>query len=118
MVIFTSRLFDAAYSPLILNELASDSNTRSVERRVARSATLDGGAVIFDGGFSDGDRDLELQLRGPSASDTAALLALIQADGLQRCATVDGVFEGSLARVSLRGDTLSARFLVRERLSA
>lgn len=118
MIILTSRLFDAAYSPVILFESPADSRIRDVERRIARSATLDGGAVIFDGGFSDGDRTIELQLRGPTEAQAAAVLALIEADGLQRLATQDGVFEGALDRVNLSAGALYARFLVQTKLSA
>jgi hypothetical protein len=46
--------------PVVIRATA-DSNTRSNQRRLSRTATLDGGVAITDGGFSDGDRTIEIR---------------------------------------------------------
>ena len=119
MVIFTSRLFDATYSPLILQENQTESDLRTVTRRVSRTATLDGGVVMDDAGFSDGDRTITVVVASPPESVQASLVALIEADGLQRITTIDGVFEGSIETITAQdGGDMSITFLVSEKLSA
>jgi len=117
MVIFTSRLFDVTYSPLILHEDRS-SNLRGVERRVSRTKTLDGEVRIDDAGYSDGDRTISLRVRAPSKAQVAALQGLVAADGLQRLSTVDGLMEGAVEYVALNDGLLNVRFLVRDRIDA
>lgn len=118
MVIVTSRLFDAAHSPLVLRETTGDSTLFDTERRLTRTATLDGGVALDDVGYSDGDRTLDLSIIGPPESTRDALQALMEADGVQRIATSDGVFEGGLERLTVKNGALTARFLVSEKLSA
>ena len=118
MVIITSRLFDAEHSPLVLHEIPGSSNLRSTTRRLNRTATLDGGAVIDDAGYSDGDRTLTIALQQPTASVHASLQALIEGGGTQRVATRDGTFEGGISRVTEQnGQLLTVQFLVETKLS-
>lgn len=118
MIIITSKVFDAQYSPLVLHEIPGSSNTRSAARRLSRSATLDGGAVIDDAGFSDGDRTLTVALQEPSGHTYDALKAFIEGDGAQRIATRDGVFEGGILRITEQGGKLiTFGFLVETKLS-
>lgn len=118
MVIITSRLFDAEHSPLVLHETPGSSNLRSTTRRLNRTATLDGGAVIDDAGYSDGDRTLTVALQEPSGHTYDALKAFIEGDGAQRIATRDGVFEGGILRITEQGGKLiTFGFLVETKLS-
>lgn len=50
---------------------ASDLSTR--QRRLSRSATLDGGAVFNDGGFCEADRTLTLTMQSVSRENAATL---------------------------------------------
>ena len=47
------------------------------ERRLSRSATLDGGAVWNDGGFSEADRTFTLLVRGLTADQAADLESVL-----------------------------------------
>jgi hypothetical protein len=118
MIILTSRLFDITHSPVLLSEDPQNSSARNVSRRVSRTATLDGSAVIHDGGFADADRTIDVRVPNATQAQLSAVLALIQADNLQRVATEDGVFEGALERITQDGGSLTARFLVQRKLSA
>jgi hypothetical protein len=59
-------------------DIVATSDTRSRARRVTRTATLDGGAVINDGGLSEADRTMSLTLRTVTAEDAVALEQIAQ----------------------------------------
>lgn len=52
---------------LMLDPLPEDTKIRENSRRLTRTKTLDGGVVITDGGFSHGDRTLEIAVSSTSA---------------------------------------------------
>lgn len=64
------KTFDLS-APMIIENLMADSNIDSSDRRVSRTKTLDGGAVFYDAGYTDADRDLALII-----PRTEALLSL------------------------------------------
>lgn len=45
----------------VLLRVSTKSDVRSATRRLTRTATLDGGVAISDGGYCDGDRTITLQ---------------------------------------------------------
>jgi len=49
-------------APLAIETLLPSSDYRSMERRASRTATLDGGSVFYDAGYSVSDRDVTLRL--------------------------------------------------------
>jgi hypothetical protein len=55
-----------------------DSSIGETRRRVNRIATLDGGVVLNDRGFSEGDRTVELKWRPASATDEAVIDRLVR----------------------------------------
>ena len=55
-----------------------DTSIGETRRRVNRVATLDGGAVLNDRGYSEADRTIELQWRPTSATTEAAVDRLVQ----------------------------------------
>ncbi|WP_252178353.1 hypothetical protein [Endozoicomonas sp. 4G] len=81
---------------------ASDTRTRT--RRMTRSATLDGDAVVNDGGYSEADRALSLQLRGLTL-DQADMLAEIAAYPLCRLSLDHGLYEGRVKDHQLSSPT-------------
>lgn len=72
--IITPADYWLGHPPLLT--LDPSSNTRTVQRRLTRTATLDGGAVIADGGFSDADRTFTLVIRDLSRADGDTLAAI------------------------------------------
>lgn len=87
----------------LLFEADPSSDLRSATRRMTRTATLDGGVAITDGGWSDGDRTLSITI--PQRAATPAMAAAIET--LKRnhlrvsVATDEGVFEALLQRYRL-----------------
>ena len=54
-----SRVFNSHDEPVLT----------AISRRVTRTATLDGGVSIYDGGMTDGDRDIVVGIANPSEYD-------------------------------------------------
>lgn len=118
MIVFASTTFDAAYSPVEVQEDRSASDLRSISRRVTREATLDGGVAMSDLGFADGDRTIAVIVTDPSADIVSRLSSLAEASPLIRVSTVDGVFEGAIERLSYTRQVLTVRFLVKSKVSS
>lgn len=97
--------------------LAQSSDTNARDRRMTRTPTLDGGAVIHDGGWSEADRTMTLNIRHLSQED-AATLQQIAAYTEQHLALADGLYRGRVKSHVLNG-AAEARltFWVTEKLS-
>lgn len=93
------------------------SSLKQYRPRVSRTATLDGGAVIVHGGFSHGDRTLNVQA-DMSRTQVDALIALVQTETLLNISLPDGFFSGSIDNIS--ADAIPAQFsiLLKEKLNA
>lgn len=77
--------------PMLQVDPQSDTRTRT--RRASRSPTLDGKAIINDGGYSEADRTISLSLRNLT-QDQADTLAEIAAYPACTLALDHGLFEG------------------------
>lgn len=98
-------------------ELAASSDTQSRDRRMTRTPTLDGGAVVHDGGWSESDRTLTLAIRQISAAD-ADVLATIAATTEQLLALPHGLYKGRVKSHVLNGAAESRlTFWVSEKLA-
>lgn len=98
-------------------ELAASSDTQSRDRRLTRTPTLDGGAVVNDGGWSEADRTLTLNIRHLSQED-AATLQQIAAYTEQHLALADGLYRGRVKSHVLNGAAESRlTFWVSEKLA-
>lgn len=62
----------------VLLEVLADSSIGETRRRVNRVATLDGGVVLNDRGYSEADRTVELKWRPASATDEAVIDRLVR----------------------------------------
>jgi hypothetical protein len=82
--------------------------------RVMRSPTLDGGSVIENLGYSDGDREIKIvSLIGDV--DEGKLRAMVQSESYIVVSTRDGVFYGSIDSMIVDRGNLNLNFLVQER---
>jgi hypothetical protein len=95
------------------------SELKSAERRVSRTATLDGGCVITDTGFSHADRTFTISARLDDEATEAAIRRMHQTYSLVVVSTPDGVYQGAIERVRVtKGGTITVRILVKQKLSA
>lgn len=108
------------YDPLGYVQLSVDDSStwQEIERRVQRSKTLDGGAVVHDGGFSDGDRSIEITWLNTSQTSHEAISRLVQLYTQLVIATRDGVFLASPERYSPGAETNTLRLLALRKLSS
>lgn len=87
---------------------------RSVERRVTRTATLDGGAVIVDGGYSPADRTLRLKLSSDTSADTMlAIQRIFKTYSMVILFTPEAAFNAAPQSFSVSSNSATANFLVK-----
>lgn len=72
-----------------------DSDIGETSRRNNRIATLDGGAVLNDGGFSEADRTMTLRWKTLSNAQRQAVDRMVKLHSLFRVSTPDGVFSAA-----------------------
>lgn len=72
--------------------LSLDSSMGQSRRRVNRVATLDGGGVVNDFGYSDADRTIRLQWVPVNKAQEANVQRLVQTNSRLHVATADGFF--------------------------
>ncbi|MCK9362148.1 MAG: hypothetical protein M0P74_00875 [Syntrophales bacterium] len=96
---------------------SKDQENRSGARRVSRTGTLDGGCVIADMGFSDGDRGIYIE--EPSATIESVNFAryIVEEYALVIVAMEDGAYEAAPESYAVKDGILSIRLLVSEKVS-
>lgn len=93
-----------------------DSDMEKYPKRAARVSTLDGGAVIVDGGFSHGDRTIKIKA-SLTRTEAAKLLAIHQTETLIYISMQDGFFSGTIEDLDLNGGEIEMSILIEEKLS-
>ena len=97
-----------------------DTNTapaREGSRRLSRTATLDGGAVITDGGVTDADRGFDFNATQVPEDIRETLWAMFMGQDLVHLSCPEGVFAGYLQRVKITASGVSIGFMVYEKLT-
>ena len=115
MVSFQSLVFDPA-GHVVLNASRDRSDFLTRGRRVSKTATLDGGSFIFDGGLSDSDRVLNFVVQTISDEALEVLLHLNRNYTMVLCSVWNELFSGVLEQVNIRTD-IKIQFLVKEKLA-
>ncbi len=98
-------------------QVLDESSFVETTRRVSRVKTLDGGAVISDGGFSDSDRTIVLRWKPTSAAVDSEIERLAQTYPLLTISTRRGVFRAAPERYTPGDDESALSLLVLSRLS-
>lgn len=89
----------------------ANSDFSIASRRVSRTATLDGGALIVDNGYTASDATFVISLPTISLEQRAALLAIIQTHSLIVVSCVVGCFVGVVEKVD-ESNGFKIRFLI------
>jgi len=97
-----SALFDYAGDHLLDVDM-SKSDFSFTSRRVSRSATLDGGALIVDNGYTPSDATFSLSLPDITLAQRAAVLKTIQTHSLITVSCRAGCFAGVVDKVDESG---------------
>ena len=90
---------------------------REGSRRLSRTATLDGGAVITDGGVTDADRSFDFTAIQAPEDTIETLWAMFQAEDLVHLSCPEGVFTGYMQRVKITASGVNISFMVHEKLT-
>jgi len=115
MLSLCAQLFDYAGDFLIsIQEL--DSDLSHISRRVSRTATLDGGSIIVDNGYSASDATFTIVIRDIDAATRLALMAMITRHSLLIVSVKENVFSGVVEKIDDK-DVMKIRFLVKEQLN-
>ncbi len=102
--------------PVLLERTDPWSRYGEVRRRVTRTATLDGGAVLSDLGATDADRTMEITARRATPEQAAEAERLASTYPTVVVSTPVGCYRGALEAVRRQGDELRLTVLVTERL--
>lgn len=115
IVSLCSRKFDILGAELL--RITGDSELDSIERRVSRTATLDGGAVLLDSGYAEADRTLTLQAQvSTDAHDN--LQRLVSQHPEFTLSFRGGCYLGAVQRYQLQPNNIARlTFLVTRKLS-
>lgn len=76
-----------------LDQSKTNENMRR-ERRASRTATLDGGVVVYDTGYAAGDRDLTIKVPGASREIIDFMLYLVKTYNEITVTTQESAFLG------------------------
>ena len=99
-------------------QLTSPAEPSETRRRVNRIATLDGGAVFNDFGFTDADRTLVLRWAPTSQAQHDEIEHLVQVYPLLQVALRSGVYLAAPETYQQGTDESTLRLLVKQKLSA
>lgn len=112
----SAPVFDTL-SPLVLRQLASGSLDVDLVRRSAFTATLDGGIVGDDGGYTHGDREVRIRLASVTTAQDAELRRLLTSYSRTVLGLREGVFLASLTGYVLDAGVGSLRVRLVSKLS-
>lgn len=115
MISISTPTFDVAGSEVLNPDIKSDIDT--VERRVSRTKTLDGGVTIDDMGFSWGDVTLKLLFSALSEATAENIRRLTSSYTNLIVSTKDGVFSTSPSRFDNKEGVVTLTLLIKEKIS-
>jgi hypothetical protein len=101
----------------IFCNIHEDIKNRAAARRISRTATLDGGAVITDGGYSDGDRTITIKQKNCAKEDVDFAKYIIENYALVVLTTEDGVFTAAPESYNVDYEVLSIKLLIKSKIS-
>lgn len=115
IVSICSQLFDYAGDFLIQID-QFDSDLSHISRRISRTATLDGGAIIVDNGYSAGDATFNIVIRDIDSATRLALMAMIKRHSAIIVSVKENIFVGAVQTLDDK-DKMKIRFLVKQQLN-
>ena len=86
-------------------------------RRVTRTPTLDGGAVVYDAGFAVADLTWQISVWARTRYVPAYLEMLVKMYNLIRICTADGVFSAVPARWSIKNGVATLEAWIMEQIA-
>ncbi|MBF0140069.1 MAG: hypothetical protein HQL74_07300 [Magnetococcales bacterium] len=112
MISLTARVYDP--DGWVVLDVAP-AETRTKQRRVTKTGTLDGGQYIDDLGFSPSDVDFVFKINTITEAQAAVLDRLVSMYSLVNCSTRDGFFSGVIQKVAF-ADKAVITFMVKDKI--
>jgi len=110
-----SKLFDYAGDFLLsIQELESDLSY--ISRRISRSATLNGGAIIVDNGYAPSDATFTIVIRDIDNVTRLRLITMIKRHSAISVSIKENIFSGVVENLTDK-DSMKIRFLVNQQLN-
>jgi hypothetical protein len=107
MISISTKIFDLQgaryFSRAQLDQKKLLENYRR-ERRVSRTATLDGGVAVYDTGYAPGDRDITVKVPNPSMVMADYMSYIVTTYNEIVVSTAESVFLGVPATFYIDGD--------------
>jgi len=112
-----ATVFDIAGDLLIAKpDGSSVQNSRKGNRRVSRTATLDGSCSYYDTGYAVADRDIEIEVPEASEETVARAEHIVQTYGEVSLCLTEGAFLCVPESFSVKDGTLKMVFMIKERI--
>jgi len=117
MIGLSTITFDLDGARIFQTDRSSELKNRQGDRRISRTATLDGGVLIADLGYADGDRKLTVvELDATEAAVTFAKY-MVENFSLINATTEDGAYEVAPESYSIDNGNLTISLLVNRKIS-
>jgi hypothetical protein len=117
MIGIASTIFDTNGARLFNANPAEDAKNRAGERRISRTATLDGGVSVTDFGYSDGDRDVNIA-EDPTTQEAVEFARYItETYNRVTVAMEDGAYEAAPKSYGISDGKLSMKLYLIAKLS-
>lgn len=97
---------------LLIEAHPTRSRLGNIRRRSTRMATLDGGSAVVDGGYSDTDRTVTIDVSGESEQTIEALRYVCQVYPLVLLFLPDGAYKVVPESVNTLGAVITATYLI------
>lgn len=110
----SAPIFDVQ-SPTVLRAIGGQTSPINLSRRNTITATLDGGVVLEDGGYADGDRNLSFVFPGLLLTQHTQITRMIKSYSLIVISFYDGCYTLAPSSYTVsRGDgTLTGRIITK-----
>lgn len=105
MISLSTTTFDLSGDLLINRYSLNETRNRDYERRVSRTATLDGSAVLSDGGYSAGDRTVTIVVKQADSDTIATARYLIQNYSTLWLSQADGAYLSVIQDLRVTGSS-------------
>jgi hypothetical protein len=115
MIGISTPTFDAAGARV----LSANANPWNGRRRVSRTATLDGGVVVTDMGYADGDRDITVTETDPALETVEYVRYICETYGVVVVSMADGLYYAAPKRFEVRdgGKSLVFELMITEKIT-
>lgn len=101
---------------VVFRRIRKSRDAADASRRVSRIQTLDGGVVLIDSGYSEGDRTFELYAGGMRQRWQAVKDLFLQ-QPLVYLSVDEGLYAGVIEKIQIQDAELYIKFLPKEKIA-